>query len=213
MKGLLGKKLGMSGIYNEAGVYIPVTVVQAGPCHIIQKKSKEKDGYSAIQLGFDPKREKNTNKAQIAVFKKLNLAPLRFVKEFRLTEEEVAAFNVGDTLKADLFQPNEWVDAIGTSIGKGFAGVMKRWNFAGAPGSHGTHEYFRHGGSIGTNMTPGHTLKGRKMPGHMGNEKKTIQNLKVVKVIPEKNLLFIKGSIPGHDNSYVIIKSAVKKSA
>jgi len=212
--GLLGKKLGMTQVFDENGNIIPVTVIQAGPCLVIQKKTEKTDGYNAIQFGFDEiKKVKNVNKPMIGHFKKANIAPLKFIKEFRVTEEELESTEIGSQISVDIFQPGEYVDITGTSKGKGFAGVVKRHGFKGSPASRGTHEYFRHGGSIGQNMTPGRTMKGKKMPGHMGNEKVTVQNLKVIEVRGDTNILMIKGAIPGPTNGYVIVKKAVKKSS
>ncbi|HPP07474.1 MAG TPA: 50S ribosomal protein L3, partial [Syntrophorhabdaceae bacterium] len=179
--GLLGKKLGMTQVFDEDGSVVPVTVIQAGPCFVIQKKTEKTDGYNALQFGFDEiKKVKNVNKPLTGHFKKANIAPLKFIKEFRVTDEELESTEIGAQISVDIFKPGEYVDVTGTSKGKGFAGVVKRYGFKGSPASRGTHEYFRHGGSIGQNMTPGRTMKGKKMPGHMGNERVTVQNLKVV---------------------------------
>ncbi|MCX7965176.1 MAG: 50S ribosomal protein L3 [Syntrophorhabdaceae bacterium] len=210
--GLLGKKLGMTQVFDEDGSVVPVTVIQAGPCYVIQKKTEKTDGYNAIQFGFDEvKKVKNVNKPLTGHFKKANITPLKFIKEFRVTEEELESTEIGAQISVDLFKPGEYVDVTGTSKGKGFAGVVKRHGFKGSPASRGTHEYFRHGGSIGQNMTPGRTMKGKKMPGHMGHERVTVQNLKVVEVRGDTNILMVKGAIPGPTNGYVIIKKAVKK--
>ncbi|HOP86269.1 MAG TPA: 50S ribosomal protein L3 [Syntrophorhabdaceae bacterium] len=212
--GLLGKKLGMTQVFDENGNIVPVTVIQAGPCFVIQKKTEKTDGYNAIQFGFDEiKKVKNVNKPMTGHFKKANITPLKFIKEFRVTEEELESNEIGSQISVDIFQIGEYVDVTGISKGKGFAGVVKRHGFKGSPASRGTHEYFRHGGSIGQNMTPGRTMKGKKMPGHMGNEKVTVQNLKVVEVRGDTNILMIRGAIPGPANGYVVIKKAVKKSS
>lgn len=212
--GLLGKKLGMTQIFDEDGSVVPVTVIQAGPCYAIQKKSEKTDGYNAIQFGFDEvKKAKNVNKPLTGHFKKANVSPLKFIKEFKVTDEELESTEIGSQISVELFKPGDYVDVTGTSKGKGFAGVVKRHGFKGSPASRGTHEYFRHGGSIGQNMTPGRTMKGKKMPGHMGNERVTVQNLKVVEVRGDTNILMVKGAIPGPTNGYVIIKKAVKKSS
>ncbi len=212
--GLLGKKLGMTQVFDEDGSVVPVTVIQAGPCFVIQKKTEKTDGYNALQFGFDEiKKVKNVNKPLTGHFKKANIAPLKFIKEFRVTDEELESTEIGAQISVDIFKPGEYVDVTGTSKGKGFAGVVKRYGFKGSPASRGTHEYFRHGGSIGQNMTPGRTMKGKKMPGHMGNERVTVQNLKVVEVRGDTNILMVKGAIPGPANGYVIIKKAVKKSS
>ncbi len=210
--GILGKKLGMTQIFDEQGNVVPVTVIKAGPCYVIQKKVKEKEGYNAIQVGFDEiLKKKNVNKPMSGHFKKAGVPPLRFIKEFRLDDEELNLFEVGKVYGVDIFQAGTYVDVTGTSKGKGFQGVVKRHGFSGAPASRGTHEYFRHGGSIGQNMTPGRTMKGKKMPGHMGAERVTVQNLKVVEVKPELNVIIVKGAVPGPNNGYVIVRKSKKK--
>jgi large subunit ribosomal protein L3 len=211
--GLIAKKLGMTQLFAEDGTLIPVTVMQAGPCRVVQKKSVESDGYTSFQVGFDDvKKAARTNKPLSGHFKKANLAPMKRLREFRVSEEELGSYDVGSDIPVDIFKPGDFVDVSGVSIGKGFAGVMKRHNFAGAPAGHGTHEFFRHGGSIGQNMTPGRTLKGMKMPGHMGARKVTVQSLKVVEVRGDTNLIMIRGAVPGPRNGYVVIRKAVKKS-
>jgi len=210
--GILGKKLGMTQIFDEFGNVVPVTVIKAGPCYVIQKKVEEKEGYNAIQVGFDEiVKVKNVNKPMAGHFKKAGVPPLRFIREFRVEGDELGEFEVGKTYGVDIFEVGTYVDVTGTSIGKGFQGVVKRHGFSGAPASRGTHEYFRHGGSIGQNMTPGRTMKGKKMPGHMGAKRVTVQNLKVIEVKPELNVLVVKGAVPGPENGYVIVKKAVKK--
>ena len=211
--GLIAKKLGMTQLFAEDGTLIPVTVMQAGPCRVVQKKSVESDGYSSFQIGFDElKKADRANKPINGHFKKANLAAMKRLREFRVNEEELGSYDVGSDIPVDIFKPGDCVDISGVSIGKGFAGVMKRHNFSGAPAGHGTHEFFRHGGSIGQNMTPGRTLKGMKMPGHMGARKVTVQSLKVVEVRGDTNLIMIRGAVPGPKNGYVIIRKAVKKS-
>ncbi len=210
--GILGKKLGMTQIFHEDGSIVPVTVIQAGPCFVVQKKILEKEGYSAVQLGFDEKKKVNrVNKPLTGHFKKANVPPVSLLREFRVSAEENDANEVGSQISVEMFEIGDFVDVTGTSKGKGFAGVMKRHGFSGAPATHGSHEYFRHGGSIGQNMTPGRTMKGKKMPGHMGNRKVTIQNLKVVEVRSDNNILMIEGAVPGPNNGYVVVKKAVKK--
>nr|HPH41584.1 50S ribosomal protein L3 [Syntrophorhabdaceae bacterium] len=190
--GILGKKLGMTQIFREDGSIVPATVIQAGPCYVVQKKTNEKEGYTAIQLGFEEVKKVNRiNKPLVGHFKKANIPPTRILKEFRVGPEEVDANEVGSQISVERFEIGDYVDITGTSKGKGFAGVMKRYGFGGSPASHGTHEYFRHGGSIGQNMTPGRTLKGKKMPGHMGNNRVTVQNLKVVEVRSDNNILLV----------------------
>ncbi|HEY3276599.1 MAG TPA: 50S ribosomal protein L3 [Syntrophorhabdaceae bacterium] len=210
--GLLGKKLGMTQIFGEDGTAIPVTVIQAGPCAVVQKKTVSNDGYDGIQLGFqEVVKVKSVNKPLAGHFTKAGVGPRKFLKEFRVKAEELEAHEVGAEVLVDIFEPGEFVDVTGTSKGKGFAGVMKRFHFKGAPASRGSHEFFRHGGSIGQNMTPGRTMKGKKMPGHMGSEKVTVQNLKVVDVRGDTNILLVEGAIPGPTNGIVVIKKAVKK--
>ncbi|MCX8023215.1 MAG: 50S ribosomal protein L3 [Syntrophorhabdaceae bacterium] len=210
--GLLGKKLGMTQIFNEDGTIVPVTVIKVGPCKVTQKKNVEKDGYNAIQVGFDEiTKVKNVNKPLKGHFDKAGTSPMAFVKEFRVTDEEMEQYETGNEIPMELFNIGDFVDVTGTSKGKGFAGVVKRHGFKGAPASHGTHEYFRHGGSIGQNMTPGRTFKGMKMPGHMGNKRVTVQNLKVVDIRGDMNILMVEGAVPGPTNGYLIIKKAVKK--
>lgn len=210
--GVIGKKLGMTQIFDEQGNVVPVTVIKAGPCYVIQKKVKEKEGYNAIQVGFDEiTKTKNVNKPMMGHFKKAGVPPLRFIKEFRLEDEELDLFEVGKAYGIEIFEVGSYVDVGGISKGKGFQGVVKRHGFSGAPASRGTHEYFRHGGSIGQNMTPGRTMKGKKMPGHMGARKVTVQNLKIVDIKPELNVILVKGAVPGPTNGYVIVKKAVKK--
>lgn len=206
-KAILGRKLGMTQIFDENGKVIPVTVVEAGPCAVTQKKTAEKDGYDAIQVGFEEKREKLVNKPMKGHFDKAGVAPKRFIKEFRL--EDTSAYEAGQEIKVDIFQVGDKVDVTGTSKGKGFAGVVKRWNFRIGPKSHGS-KFHRAPGSQGAASDPSRTFKGRKMPGHMGNEKNTVLNLEVAKVIAEKNIILIKGGVPGPKKGYLVIKDTVK---
>jgi large subunit ribosomal protein L3 len=211
--GLIGKKLGMSQIFDEHGNVIPVTVIKAGPCYVVQKKSAEKEGYNAVQIGFDEViKVQRVNKPEAGHFKKADVTPTKVLKEIKVSPEDLESSDVGSIYSVDIFEPGDFVDITGTSKGKGFAGVMKRHGFHGAPASHGAHEAFRHGGSIGQNMTPGRVMKGMKMPGHMGSKKVTIQNLKIVDVRSDVNLLLIEGAIPGPTTGYVVIKQAVKKT-
>lgn len=208
MSGILAKKIGMTQIFED-GKFIPVTVVEAGPNYVLQKKTVENDGYTALQLGFDEKKEKNTTKPIMGIFKKAGVNPQRFVKELRV--DSVEGFELGQEIKADVLAEVEYVDITGTSKGKGTAGVMKRHNFAGNRASHGVSRNHRLGGSIGTSSWPGKVLRGKKMAGQYGNATVTVQNLKVVKVDVENNLLLIKGAVPGSKNSYIVVKPAVKK--
>jgi large subunit ribosomal protein L3 len=211
--GLIGKKLGMTQIFGENGSIIPVTVVKTGPCFVVQKKTVESDGYNALQVGFEEiTKISRVNKPRMGHFKKASLPPMTRLKEFRVDTEGLSGYETGTEVPIGLFEPGDFVDVTGVSIGKGYAGVMKRHNFAGAPGGHGTHEFFRHGGSIGNNTTPGRTLKGKKMAGQMGNKKVTVQSLKVVEVRGDTNIVMIEGALPGPRNGYLILKKAVKKS-
>lgn len=210
--GLLGRKLGMTQIYAKDGAVQPVTIVEVAGNAVLRVKTEDgQDGYNAIQLGFDEKPAKRANKSETGLFEKAGVTPRRFVRELRLSKEDASKYTVGQQLGAkDVFKEGEKVDVTGTSKGRGFAGVMKRHNFRGFITSHGTHEYFRHGGSIGTRLTPGHVLKGKKMPGQMGNERVTVQNIRVVKVDAKRNLLYLRGGVPGPNGAYVIIRQAVK---
>ena len=210
--GIIGIKLGNMQFFTDDGNVTRVTVVEAGPVTVIGKRTKEKDGYSALILGMGERKEKHTNKAQIGAAQKVNQTPKRIVKELRVTEEYAAKFEVGQVLKVDeIFTVGQKVDAQGRTRGRGFTGVMRRWSFAGGVSSHGTHEYFRHGGSIGTNMTPGRTLPNIKMAGHYGDETVSMQNLKIARIDSEKHLLLIEGGIPGAKGSLVLVRHAVKQ--
>jgi large subunit ribosomal protein L3 len=207
--GIIGKKLGMTQIFLEDGSVVPVTVVQAGPCPVIQKKTKERDGYDALQLGFLPKNGQRVNKPLSGHFKKAGVGPAYHLKEFRL--EVAEGVEAGQVVTLNLFKPGDVVDVTALSKGKGFAGVIKRHGFHGSPGSHGTHEYFRHGGSVGSATYPHHTFKGLKMPGHLGSQRVTIQNIKVVDVKEDQNLILLKGGIPGSLDGWILIRSATKR--
>ena len=206
-KGLIGKKIGMTQLFDENGKVIPVTVVEAGPCTVVQKKTIENDGYEAIQVGFGDVKVQRVNKPMAGHFKKADVAPKKVLKEFRL--ENTADVNVGDILKADIFAAGDRVDVVGTSKGKGTAGVIKRWNFSRLKETHGTGPVHRHGGSLGV-IDPARIFKGKKMAGHLGAEKVTVQNLDIVKVDVENNLIAIKGAIPGPKNGIVVIADSVK---
>jgi len=205
-KGILGKKLGMTQVFTPEGAVVPVTVIQAGPCVVLQKKDKENDGYEAIQIGFDDKKEKNANKPELGHAKKAGTTPKRYVKEIRGVN--LADYEVGQELKADLFSEGEFVDVTGISKGKGFQGVIKRHGQARGPMAHGSG-YHRGPGSMGS-IAANRVFKGKNLPGRMGHETVTIQNLQIIKVDAERNVLLVKGSIPGPKNSYVSVKSAVK---
>ena len=204
MSGLIGRKIGMTSIFDDNGKNIPCTVVEAGPCVITQVRTKEVDGYESLQLGFDDKAEKQTTKALKGHFKKAGTSAKRRVVEFQGFKGE---YKLGDTITVDHFIEGEFVDVSGTSKGKGFQGVVKRHGFAGVgQATHGQHNRLRAPGSIGAASYPARVFKGMKMAGRMGGEKVKVQNLKVLKVVPEKNLLVIKGAVPGHNNSYIIIE-------
>ena len=206
-KAILGKKLGMTQVFAEDGKVTPVTVIEAGPCVIAQKKTIENDGYMAVQVGFGDVKVTKVNKPMAGHFKKADVAPKKVLKEFRLADTE--SVNVGDILKADIFAVGDRVDVVGTSKGKGTAGVIKRWNFSRLKESHGTGPVHRHGGSLGV-IDPARIFKGKKMAGHLGAEKVTVQNLDIVKVDVENNLIAIKGAIPGPKNGIVVIADSVK---
>jgi large subunit ribosomal protein L3 len=212
--GIYGRKLGMTQVFTEDGTVQRVTVIEAGPVTVVGKRTKEKDGYFALILGLGERTEKHTNKPLGGAYKKANVTPKRFLRELRTSEEFVGKYEVGQVMKLDeIFQTGQLVDARSTTRGRGFTGVMRRWSFAGGVGSHGTHEYFRHGGSIGTNMTPGRTLPNLKMPGHYGDETVSVMNIKVCRVDPEKHLLLLDGGVPGAKNALVLIRRAVKAKA
>ena len=208
-KALIGKKIGMTQIFDEKGNVIPVTVVEAGPCTVVMKKTMENDGYEAVQLGFGDVKVQRVNKPMMGQFKKADVAPKKTLREFKI---DIASVNVGDTLKADIFAVGEKVDVVGTSKGKGTAGAIKRWNFSRLKESHGTGPVARHAGSLGACSDPSRVFKGKKLAGHLGCERVTIQNLDVVKVDAENNLLAIKGAIPGPKGGIVVIRDSVKKA-
>ncbi len=209
-KGLIGKKLGMTHVYTETGVMIPVTAIEVGPCPVIELKTQEKHGYSALQLGFGTRKVKNVTKPVLGTLKKAGLDenPPAVIREIRLDAD--ATEQVGATLKADVFAKDEFVDVTGTTKGRGFASVIRRWRFGGGRASHGG-AWVRRTGSIGMCAAPGKVYKGRKMPGHMGNVQRTVQNLLVVDVRADRNLLLVKGAIPGPTGGVVIVRNAVKK--
>ncbi len=207
-KAIIGKKIGMTQIFDENGKVIPVTVVQAGPCVVSQKKTVETDGYNALQLGYGDIRPKLVNKPLKGHFDKSDIAPKKTLREFRFAD--ISAYNVGDIIKADVFESGEKVDVTGTSKGKGWAGVIKRWNFRRLKETHGSGPVVRKGGSIGACSDPSRVFKGKKMSGHLGAERVTVQNLAVVKVDVENNLIAIKGAVPGPKGGIVFIRNSVK---
>ena len=208
-KGLIGKKIGMTQLFDESGKVIPVTVVEAGPCVVVQKKTMENDGYEAVQVGFGDVKVTRVNKPQAGHFKKADVAPKKVLREFRLAD--TSALSVGDILKADVFAVGDKVDVVGTSKGKGTAGAIKRWNFSRLKESHGTGPVARHAGSLGACSAPSRVWKGKRMAGHLGAERVTIQNLDIVKVDAENNLIAIKGAIPGPKGGIVVLADTVKK--
>jgi len=203
MPGIIGKKLGMTSIFNKDGKYIACTIIQAGPCVVTQVKTPEKDGYSALQLAFDERKVKNTPRPLLKHFEKAGTTPKRKLAEFKFDEPK----NLGDIIDVTIFSEGDLVDVVGYTKGRGFQGVVKRHGFAGVgERTHGQHNRERAPGSLGASSDPSRVLKGMRMAGRMGNQRRTIQNLEVIKVIPEKNILVIKGSVPGAKNSYVLIK-------
>ena len=206
-KAIVGKKLGMTQLFDANGNVVPVTVIEAGPCVIAQKKTIENDGYEAIQVGFGDLKASKVNSPMKGHFAKGDVAPKKVLREFRL--EDISAANVGDIIKADIFAEGEAVDVRGTSKGKGYAGVIKRWNFGRLKETHGTGPVHRHGGSLGS-IDPARIFKGKKMAGHLGNERVTVQNLSVVKVDAEKNIIAVKGAVPGPKGGIVVLFDSVK---
>jgi large subunit ribosomal protein L3 len=206
---LLCRKIGMSRVFNEAGECIPVTVLQAGPNTVVQKRTIERDGYTALQLGLGTRREKTLSKAEVGHFKKAGVPVQRFVQECRVSADELAKHEVGGLLKVDVFTPGQRVDVIGTSKGRGTQGVVKRHHFHIKKWTHGTHEGSRRPGSIGQRSYPGRVHLGKRMYGHMGNERTTTRNLLVVRVDAEKNLLLVRGSVPGHNEGLVKVRATL----
>jgi len=209
-KGLIGKKIGMTQLFDEKGNVIPVTVIEAGPCTVTMKKTVENDGYDAVQLGFGDVKVQRVNKPMKGHFAKADVAPKKVLREFRF--DDCSAANVGDIVKADTFVPGDKIDVVGTSKGKGTAGAIKRWNFSRLKETHGTGPVARHAGSLGACSDPSRVFKGKKLAGHLGAERVTIQNLDVVKVDAENNLIAIKGAIPGPRGGIVVLKDSVKKA-
>ncbi len=211
MRGILGKKVGMTQLFDESGVVVPVTIIQAGPCYVTQVKTLDTDGYNAVQLGFDEVAERKLSKAERAHLQKAGTPLLRHLREIRY--DEAPALALGEVLKADIFQEGDVVDVSGITKGRGFAGGVKRWNFAGGPKTHGQSDRHRTPGSRGSGTTPGRTYPGIKSPGHYGNERVTVQNLRVALVDAERNLIAVRGAIPGARNGLVLVRDAVKKKA
>ena len=207
-KGIIGKKIGMTQIFDANGKVVPVTVVEAGPCPVVQKKTVEVDGYAAVQLGFAVQKQQRVTKPLKGHFAKADVAPQKVLKEFRFAD--TSAYEVGSVVKADAFSAGDKVDVIGTSKGKGTAGAIKRWNFSRLKETHGTGPVARHAGSLGACSDPSRVYKGKKLAGHLGAERVTVQNLDIVKVDAENNLIAIKGAIPGPKGGYVVIADAKK---
>jgi large subunit ribosomal protein L3 len=206
---LLCRKIGMSRLFEANGECHPVTILEAGPNTVVQKKTVENDGYSALQLGFGEREPRRTTKPLLGHFEKAKVAPRRHLVESRLEPSEAEAYEVGQEISVGIFEKGQRIDVIGTSKGRGTAGVVKRYNFKIHTEGHGTHENFRHGGSIGAGTYPGRVIKGTKMAGRMGNERVTTRNVQVVQVDPERNLLYVRGSVPGHNNGIVRVRAAV----
>ena len=207
-KAIIGKKVGMTQIFDETGKVIPVTVIEAGPCTVVQKKTVENDGYESVQLGFEDLADKKVTKPMKGHFEKAGVSAKKYLKEFRL--ENCAAYNVGDVLKADVFAAGDKIDVVGISKGKGYAGVVKRWNAHSQEHTHGVGPVHRSVGSTGANTDPSRVMPGKHMPGHLGAEQVTVQNLEIVKVDAEANMIAIRGAVPGPKGGVVFIKNTVK---
>ncbi|MGC9347826.1 MAG: 50S ribosomal protein L3 [Anaerolineae bacterium] len=209
VKGILGRKVGMTQVFRDDGTVVPVTVVEAGPCYVTQLRTPEKDGYRAVQIGFGAAKAKHLTLGQRGHLRRAGVSDLRHLRELRMSSDE--DYELGETIMVDIFEPGERVDVEGRSKGRGFAGVVKRWGFAGGPRTHGQSDRERAPGSIGACATPGKVWKGQKMPGHMGNKRTTVQNQEVVLVDPERNLLAVRGSVPGPKGGLVLVKLARKQ--
>jgi large subunit ribosomal protein L3 len=211
--GLLGKKIGMTQVFADDGEAVPVTVIQTGPCHVVGVRTPDRDGYSAVVLGFDEKPVRLASKPEMGALKDTGAKPQRFVRELRLPAEEVAKYKVGQVLgPKDVFADNAPIDVEGTSKGKGYQGVIKRHHMKGMTRAHGTHEYFRHGGSIGCRLTPQRVHKGKRMAGQMGHEKVSIQNLQLFRILADDNVILVRGAVPGAANDYVVVTNAATRT-
>lgn len=208
--GLLGKKLGMTQVFEADGSKTPVTAIEVGPCTVVQKRTMEKDGYVALQLGYVDKKEHRVNRPEMGHFKKADVTPKQYLREFRVSQEVADTYQVGQEISIGLFSNGDVVDIKGTSKGKGYAGVVKTYGFRGGRSTHGVHEAYRHGGSLGMCQTPGRVLKGHKMAGHHSHKQVTLQGMKIVRMFAGDNILFIKGTVPGSRNSLVQIRPAIK---
>jgi large subunit ribosomal protein L3 len=222
MAGLLGKKIGMTSVFDSDGNSVSVTIIEAGPCTVLQKRAPEKEGYSALRVGFGvvghkhtkpEKRELRVGRPALGMFKKLGQPVTKVVREVRVSPDELSKTNIGDQLKVELFKTGQKVDVTGVSKGRGFAGVFKRHHMSGHSERASTHEYFRHPGAIGQRKTPGKVWKQKRMPGHMGVQNVTVQNLKVVEIVADKNLLLVEGSVPGANGGLLMIRPSVKAKA
>ncbi len=211
MKGILGRKLGMTQLILDNGEVVPVTIIQAGPCYVTQVRKPDVDGYAAVQLGFQEVPEWKLTRAELTRLKKNGLPPLKILREFRLTDSEIENYKIGQQITVDVFEEGERVDVTGTSKGRGFQGGVKRHGFGGGPKTHGQSDRWRAPGSIGSGTTPGRVYKGTRMAGHMGHARVTVQNLQVVKVDAEKGVLAVKGAVPGPRNGLLIIREARKQ--
>ena len=209
--GLIGRKVGMTQLFSDDGDVIPVTAIEAGPCWIVQKKTPERDGYAAVQLGFGAKKAKRVTKPLQGHFQRSGVIPTQWLREFRVDEQTLIEYQEGQEVSGEIFAGYRYVDVTGTSKGRGFTGVIKRHNFAGKNMSHGTHEYFRHGGSIGASADPGRVWKNTGMPGQYGNTQVTVQRLEIVRFLKERGLLFVKGAVPGPTGGMLLVQVSTKQ--
>ena len=210
--GLLGKKIGMTQVFNADGSRDGVTAIELGPCVVVQKRTMEKDGYTALQLGFDDKPERKVKRPEAGHFSSAKTTPKRFLREFRVPAELADKYEVGQEIKTDLFNVGDIIDVVGTSKGMGFMGVMKTYGYKGGKATHGVHEVYRHGGSLGQCMTPGRVMKGKRMAGRHSNKRVTVQNIEIMRIFAQDNIVFVKGPIPGSRNSLVQLLPATKPS-
>jgi len=211
LQGLIGRKVGMTQLFSDEGDIIPVTAIEAGPCWIVQKKTAEHDGYTAVQLGFGPKKVKRVTKPLLGHFQRRGVSPTQWLREFHVDAQTLEEYQEGQEVSGEIFASCHYVDVIGTSKGRGFTGVMKRHNFSGKNMSHGTHEYFRHGGSIGASADPARVWKNKGMAGHYGHTRVTVQNLEVVRFVKERDLLLVKGAVPGPNGGMLLIQVSRKQ--
>ena len=210
LQGLIGRKVGMTQVFTEDGEVIPVTAIETGPCWVVQKKNRDRDGYTAVQLGFGTRKTKRTTKPMRGHFERGKVHPTRWLREFRVDDQTLEGLEEGQQVSGEIFAERRFVDVIGTSKGRGFTGVMKRHNFAGKSRTHGTHEYFRHGGSIGASATPSRVFKNRGMPGQYGNEQVTVQKLQIVRFMEDRHLLLVKGAVPGPNGGMLLVQVSKK---